>query len=142
MWTNTATMHLMRRVVQQHNALWRDRVADLTPVQYGVLLALEHLPGQDQKTIAKAAAVDETAMAELVRRMTHEGMLTRSPDSMDGRRYRLSLSETGSTALAAAKDAAAAVADTVQSTLTPEGRSELQRLLEALLDHTPERNAS
>ena len=41
-WKNDGTFYLMRRVLQQHNALWRERLPGLTPVQFAVRWVLNN----------------------------------------------------------------------------------------------------
>ena len=136
-WRNEGTFHLLRRVMQRHNALWRERLPHLTPVQYSVLLSLQHLPGADQKTIGEASAVEPTTMANLVGRMEADGLVTRTPSPADRRRQTLRLSATGLEALREASPLVRSVRDDALARLEERDAAELRRILLTLADSPP-----
>jgi DNA-binding MarR family transcriptional regulator len=61
-------------------------------VQDSVLLSVSLVSGADQRTIGAVPAVEPTTMANLPARMEKNGMVVRTADPLDGRRYRLTLS--------------------------------------------------
>ncbi|GAB2533564.1 MarR family winged helix-turn-helix transcriptional regulator [Brachybacterium huguangmaarense] len=133
-WRNDGTFHLMRRVMQAHHALWRDRVPHLTPVQYGVLLSIRNLPGADQRTIGEAAAVEPTTLAALVPRLESAGLITRCVCPDDRRRNNLDLTDAGREALQEAAPHVLAVRDELLARLDDEDARHLRRILGALAD--------
>ncbi|MEV7974171.1 MarR family transcriptional regulator [Cellulomonas sp. NPDC089187] len=129
MWRNDSTFHLLRRVMQRHNALWRERLPDLTPVQYSVLLSIDRLPGADQRSIGEASAVEPTTTANLIGRLQASGLVTREPDPEDRRRQRLSLTTTGARTLRDATPLVRSVRDELLAPLDPEVTAELRAIL-------------
>ena len=128
-WENAGVFHLMRRVMQRHNALWRERLPDLTPVQFAVLLAVQNLPGADQKGIGFAAAVEATTMTNLLPRMERNGLVDRARDADDARRICLHLTDLGRTVLAEALPIVHAIRDECLSAISPIDRRTLRGLL-------------
>ena len=103
---HTAPGHLVRRSQQLHTLLWTEEVsADLTSVQYSVLLVLHRESSTDQGALGRHAHLDKATGTEVVSRMQDRGLINRVRDETDGRRYRLSLSAKGLKVLRAHADA-------------------------------------
>lgn len=130
MWTNDATFHLIRRILQQHNSLWREELPELTPVQFSVLLSINNLPNHDQKTIAAASAVDATTLAELIRRLVKIGYVVRAADKDDGRRQMLSLTDLGQETLRRSARIVRKIRDESLQNLSTDNIDELRMLLQ------------
>jgi MarR family transcriptional regulator, lower aerobic nicotinate degradation pathway regulator len=93
---HTAPGHLVRRSQQLHTLLWTEEVsADLTSVQYSVLLVLHRESSTDQGALGRHAHLDKATGTDVVSRMQDRGLINRGRDETDGRRYRLSLSAKG-----------------------------------------------
>lgn len=107
--------HLMRRVLQRHQAHWAAVLPDLTKMQFAVLRAVAAEPDNDQNLIGERTAIDKATLAPLIGRLVERGWLARCPDAADRRRRRLSLTAEGRAAmdraapLVAQADAAALV---------------------------------
>ncbi|MER8029717.1 MarR family winged helix-turn-helix transcriptional regulator [Streptomyces bauhiniae] len=119
----------MRRVMQHHNALWRARLPELTPVQFAVLLSMSRMPGADQQTIAEASAVEKTTMANLISRMERRGLVSRTPDPGDGRRQCLRLTKAGRKELRDAGPVVRAVRDDCLAGVPAEQQAVLRQIL-------------
>ena len=132
-WENDGTFHLLRRVMQHHNALWRKRLPGLTPVQFAVLLSVARMPGADQQTIGEASAVEKTTMANLIGRMEQRGLISRSPDPSDGRRHCLRLTKAGRQELRDAAPVVRAVRDDCLAAIPAEQEAVLRQILGAMV---------
>ncbi|HEU4568930.1 MAG TPA: MarR family transcriptional regulator [Marmoricola sp.] len=95
--------HLMRVVFHEHTARWNALSLGLTKPQYAVLAALAQEPGLDQGSLAEAAVMTKTALAELLVRLEERGVVERRVCQADSRRRRVSLTATGADLLARAK---------------------------------------
>jgi DNA-binding MarR family transcriptional regulator len=95
--------HLMRVVFHEHTARWNALSPGLTKPQYAVLAALAHEPGLDQGSLAEAAVMTKTALAELLVRLEERGLVDRRVCPDDSRRRRVTLTPRGAELLAHAK---------------------------------------
>jgi DNA-binding MarR family transcriptional regulator len=86
----TAPGHLIRRAEQVHRTLWSQYVGDsLTSAQFAILVSLERRPEVDQRTLAESVSLDSSTLADVCRRLEERGLIERSRDAADGRRYTL-----------------------------------------------------
>ncbi|MCC7012410.1 MAG: winged helix-turn-helix transcriptional regulator [Planctomycetes bacterium] len=67
----------------------------VTPEQHGVLFVVGHAPGLSQREIAERLCSDANTIAALVQRMEAVGWLERSPDPLDARIQRVSITDAG-----------------------------------------------
>jgi len=97
---HTAPGHLIRRSQQLHTMYWADEVSDeLTSPQFSVLLVLHRELEVSQALLGTKACLDRATCADVVSRLHQRGLLHRTPDDVDGRRHKLSLSAAGRSAL-------------------------------------------
>lgn len=123
--------HMIRRAQQRHLALWSARVGgELTSVQFAVLLLLQYEPGLDQRTVSARLSIDSSTLADVCRRLEHRGLLGRSRDSGDGRRYVLTVSEPGRRLLDEALPAAEEVGEELFGDLDAGERETFMELLQ------------
>lgn len=82
--------YLIRRLHQIHVALFLEELRDsgLTPVQYGLLTALNFRGELDQGSLAEELGLDRTSTAEVLKRLERRKLVTRKPNPRD-RRARL-----------------------------------------------------
>jgi DNA-binding MarR family transcriptional regulator len=82
--------YLIRRLHQIHVALFLEELRDsaLTPVQYGLLTALNFRGELDQGSLAEELGIDRTSTAEVLKRLERRKLVTRKPNPRD-RRARL-----------------------------------------------------
>jgi DNA-binding MarR family transcriptional regulator len=70
--------HLIRRAQQIAVSMFHEQLgADVTPIQYAVLRALQDAPGVDQVTLASLVALDTSSTAELAARLEAKGWIVR-----------------------------------------------------------------
>lgn len=96
----TTPGHLIRRAQQVHTAIWGQRLhGELTGPQYAVLVSLALEPRIDQTRLGELASLDKNTTADIVRRLTRQGWITRSVDASDRRRRLLELTMPAKVAL-------------------------------------------
>ncbi|RKT87356.1 DNA-binding transcriptional regulator, MarR family [Saccharopolyspora antimicrobica] len=89
-----------RRLYQAYLAAWNRHVDSvLTGPQFAVLSAVRAYPGSDQSSLADAAALDTSTMADLCRRLERRNLIRRVESPRDARRKLLSLTEEGEAVL-------------------------------------------
>lgn len=76
-------------------AVLRDRLADLnvTPAQVPIILWLADRDGLTQKDLCERAFIEQPSAAEMLSRMERMGLVTRTRDPDDGRRFRYHLTD-------------------------------------------------
>ncbi|WP_315974637.1 MarR family transcriptional regulator [Micromonospora sp. MA102] len=80
--------HVIRLGRQLHTAFKNaDSPSLLTPAQFAVLLSLSRVPDIDQRTVADLAALDQSTVSQLVRRLIDKDLLTSRADPNDARRH-------------------------------------------------------
>jgi DNA-binding MarR family transcriptional regulator len=108
-----------------HAALtWRQaceaRLGDITYPQFNVLSAVSLLAADGgpptQQDVARFARMDRMMTSKLIRTLEGRGLLQRSPDPGDGRRWRLTLTPAGQSAVRACVAAAHRADDEVFGT--------------------------
>jgi hypothetical protein len=131
----TAPGHLIRRAHQISVALFNQHLAmaDVTPVQFAILNALQDTPGIDQSTLAKQVAFDPATSGSVIGRLENKGWVARRPDETDRRRKLLVLTPTGGQALAGMRSAVAQVQSDILSPLEPQDQVQFMRLLGLLV---------
>jgi DNA-binding MarR family transcriptional regulator len=126
--------HLIRRAQQRHLALWSAHVGgELTSMQFAVLLLLRSEPGLDQRTVSARLSIDSSTLADVCRRLEQRGLMGRSRDAVDGRRYVLTVTPAGRTVLDAALPAAEEVGSRLFGDLDQTERRTLMALLVRVL---------
>jgi DNA-binding MarR family transcriptional regulator len=122
--------HLLRRAQQVHTAMWAEYVQlELTGPQYGVLASLAQEPLIDQMRLGELASLDKNNTADIVRRLTRRGWISRSVDTADQRRRVLELTPPAKVAMRQITPAAQRVQDALLELVPEEGRDALVRML-------------
>lgn len=75
--------------------------SEITSVQFGVLDWLAARPGLGQRDLCELLDLDRSTIADVVARLVRRGLVTRVRDEEDRRRNVLTLTEVGSSELAA-----------------------------------------
>jgi MarR family transcriptional regulator, lower aerobic nicotinate degradation pathway regulator len=90
--------HLLRRAHQRHSAIFQENIGDaqLTPLQFAVLVKLRDLKEVSQNHLGRLTAMDAATMQGVIKRLASRDLIERRPDPNDRRRLILSLSEKGS----------------------------------------------
>lgn len=117
----------------------------LSPHQERGLLALARLGRHEDGTcagvrvsaLATHLGIAPRSATEVADALEGAGLLTRSPDPTDRRAVLLTLTGEGLHTVAAVRDRRRAAAERAMATLSPADRTELRRLLLALLEERP-----
>lgn len=127
--------HLIRRAHQISVALFNAHLAaaDVTPVQFAILNALQDTPGVDQITLAKRVAFDPATSGSVIGRLESKGWVARRADEVDRRRKLLVLTSEGEKALTGMHAAVAVVQAEILSPLAPPAQAQLMQLLNQLV---------
>ncbi|MGW1992818.1 MarR family winged helix-turn-helix transcriptional regulator [Embleya sp. NPDC001921] len=126
----------VRRLHQAYLAAWFRAVDPvLTGPQFAVLTTIDAHPGQDQRSLASAVALDTSTMADVARRLEGRGLIVRKTAADDGRRKLLYLTEEGERSLHEANARARALDQRLLEPYDAEQREQLMQLLAALAGH-------
>lgn len=112
--TQPSLLALAHRISQFGNARLQCKVDghDLTARQAQVLAAIAEHDGASQTALVYATGVDRSTMAELIRRLEHQGLVKRKRSNADARAYVVGLTSKGvKAASAGAKELSAIEAD-------------------------------
>ena len=100
-----ATLHtagqIAREAVETHTGLTHTRAI--------ILQALARNNGASQTTLTQLTGIDRSTLADTMRRLLRDGYVARKRTRADARRYAVTLTETGSRALAKIEAAEAAI---------------------------------
>ena len=117
--------YLIRRAQQVHTTIWTRHVgADITSVQYAVLLALAEHAALDQRTLGSQVSLDKSTGGELLARMVSRGLIDRDSGSDDRRRKLVRLTSVGRSEMQARAWAVELVQQELLEPLTPEQRQQ------------------
>ncbi|SHO58232.1 MarR family winged helix-turn-helix transcriptional regulator [Vibrio quintilis] len=121
--------HLMRKVFQEHTALWKQSLPELTKPQYSVLSAVAEQPGIEQVRLTQAAISTKATLAELLARLEKRGLIERRQQSADKRRRFVYLTQEGKRVLSVATPLAQKVDQFFLSRLRESDQQRLTSLL-------------
>ncbi|MEY4695500.1 MAG: Transcriptional regulator HosA [Pseudomonadota bacterium] len=132
---NAAPGHLIRRAHQISVAIFNDHLAaaEVTPVQFAILNALQNKPGVDQITLAKHVAFDPATSGSVIGRLESKGWVERRADEADRRRKLLVLTPEGLQALQGMIAAVSAVQAEILAPLSPQDQAHFMRLVTQLV---------
>jgi DNA-binding MarR family transcriptional regulator len=131
--------HLLRRAHQRHAALFQAMFADatgaeaaLTPMQWAALVTLDALGEATQNALGRLTAMDPATTQGVVRRLIARGYVARAADPADRRTLKLTVTQAGRAAVAAALPAAEAISDATLAPLTAAERDIFLDLLKRM----------
>ncbi len=132
---NAAPGHLIRRAHQISVAIFNDHLAaaEVTPVQFAILNALQNKPGVDQITLAKHVAFDPATSGSVIGRLESKGWVERRADEADRRRKLLVLTPEGLQALQGMIAAVSAVQAEILAPLSTQDQAHFMRLVTQLV---------
>jgi DNA-binding MarR family transcriptional regulator len=107
---------------------------NLTTTQYGLMMAVNQLPGADQASLARVMGFDRSTTAMVLNRMVKRGIVRRDPDPEDRRRNQIVLTEAGKDLLARVQPAAQRARERLLAPLSMEEQATFLRLLQRILD--------
>lgn len=111
------------------------RAFEVTPTQYGILVALHERPGLDQIGLAGVLGLDRSTTGMVVGLLEARALLRRTPHATDRRRRVLALTDEGRTMLAALGPAAERARRRLLEPLDAEAARVFGALLDRLLSH-------
>src|SRR5438105_3256506 len=127
--------HLIRRVQQVHEWLWNAQVSrEVTSPQFAVLYALRAEQDIDQRTLGERVSLDRSTAAEVLKRLTARGLVSRLRDANDGRRNRLHLTSAGTRTVERLTPKAVRMNGILVSVLNDCEQTELLRMLNLVVD--------
>ena len=128
--------HLLRRAQQLHHALWNREVSlEVSSVQFAALTVLHRRPGISQAELGDELDLDRSTIADLVERMSRNGLVTRQQSDEDRRRKVLTISDAGATALASLRPKVDYVEGLLLEGLTADDGNALRDSILAMLEH-------
>jgi DNA-binding MarR family transcriptional regulator len=126
--------YLIRRAQQQHVAVWsRVASAEISSVQYTILVVLDRLGEASQRELCDAVDLDRSTIADLVARMERRGLLERRRDPDDARRKTVTLADAGRLERERLRPLVYEVQETLMRSMSPVERRTLRTGLRALL---------
>lgn len=72
-----------------------DRMGELTPGRFSLLMLLKHNPGINQTDLSRAVGLDKSTLTPALDQLERKGLIRRERTAADRRTYALSLSEKG-----------------------------------------------
>lgn len=127
------TGHLIRRAEQQHVAAWQARSPGATNVQFAALVVIARRPGSSQRELGDELDLDRSTIADLVRRLEGNGLITRTASTVDRRRFELDLTPAGVQEIERLRPIARQIEDELFGRMSPEDVATLRRLLQTTL---------
>jgi len=126
---------LVRRAQQAHLALWQQLVSrDISSPQFGVLSELKLETGISQADLGAKLDLDKSTITDIVNRLDERGLITRTKDLTDRRKYQLKLTKLGESELKMLQPRVAQMDKTLTRTLQDDELDSLHQLLLKLLD--------
>ena len=127
--------HLIRRLQQVSVALFHSSLerANITPIQYTILVIIEGEPGLDQVSIAIRAVLDASTAGDVLRRLEGRGLIRRETVGHDKRSKVVFLTEDGRHLLAEARPQVNASREHMLSPLTADEQRSFLEMIERLL---------
>lgn len=130
----SAPGHLIRRAQQVHVELWGEQVeSGITGAQFAVLCTLARHSPLDQTRLSALAGLDTSTCQGIVGRLQRRGLLCRTRDPDDGRRWLLTPTAAGSRVLSSTLPAVVRVGERLLEPLTEEESRALIRLMRKVL---------
>lgn len=128
--------HYIRRLQQIAVAIFMQETADsgVTPVQYAALQAIANTPSLDQRTLAGAIGFDTSTIAGVIDRLQARGLVERHASSEDRRVRRLTLTDDGTTLLAAVQPAMWRTQQRILEPLPAAEQADFMRMLTRLVE--------
>jgi MarR family transcriptional regulator, lower aerobic nicotinate degradation pathway regulator len=128
--------HAIRRLHQISVGTFLQEAGEqgVTPVQYAALQTVSNQPGIDQRTLARAIALDTSTTGGVVDRLEARALLERRQAAGDRRVRQLFLTAEGEQTLADVLPAMLRTQSRILAPLTERQRAEFMRLLLRLVD--------
>jgi DNA-binding MarR family transcriptional regulator len=131
--------HLVRRTQQVHDAIFAQRISDLTSAQFAALVIIDKYPGAEFMRLADALGYDSATLGGLVNRLIAKKLVRRRVGKYDRRTRLISTTARGKALLDETMPKALDVEAQLLSALTAEERELLKALLERIVESGSQR---
>lgn len=129
---------LLRLLEAKYDGLYQaaTRQTDITPRQFGVLMALLQQGPMTPSALAEHISCDRNTLSEMLKRMTARRLVAKRSHPDDRRSIQVQITEKGTNALMAVVPAAARLQDLMLAPLSPDDRAHFLRCM-LLVARTP-----
>jgi len=108
--------------------------AGLTPLEYGAVVAIDEVPGIDQRRLAARLAIDAVTAGQIATALEQHGWVERRVDERDRRARRLLLTDAGRQRRRALRPMMGRAHGRILASLTPDEQSLLLDLLARVVE--------
>lgn len=132
----TSMRHLLRRTQQLAATFYANEIKSvgLTSGQFAVLYTVDAREGLSQTDLVKETGIDRSTLAEMIRRMTDDDLLSRRRTDGDGRANAVKITAAGRKALKAAIPAVTRAETRMMEFIPASRRNEFFKTLTLLAD--------
>lgn len=125
---------LLRLLEARYDALYQSltRQTDITPRQFGVLMALYQHGPLTPSALAERISCDRNTLSEMLKRMVEKKLVAKKQNAEDRRSFQVQISTKGSQALLAVVPAAAELQNVMLAPLRKEDRTHFMACLRAI----------
>lgn len=109
-----------------------DRMGELTPGRFSLLMLLKHNPGINQTDLSRAVGLDKSTLTPALDQLERKGLILRERTAADRRTYALSLTEKGETLLTELITKVERHEENIVAALSSPERATLLRLLKKI----------
>ena len=130
---------LLRLLEAKYDGLYQSmtRQTDITPRQFGVLMALLQQGPMTPSALADRISCDRNTLSEMLKRMTARRLISKKSHPGDRRSIQVQITAKGTNALMAVVPAAARLQDLMLAPLSPDDRAHFLRCMLAIAKSAP-----
>lgn len=130
---------LLRLLEAKYDGLYQSmtRQTDITPRQFGVLMALLQQGPMTPSALADRISCDRNTLSEMLKRMTARRLISKKSHPGDRRSIQVQITAKGTSALMAVVPAAARLQDLMLAPLSPDDRAHFLRCMRAIAKSAP-----
>jgi DNA-binding MarR family transcriptional regulator len=130
---------LLRLIEARYDGLYQSltRQTDITPRQFGVLMALYQRGPMTASVLADRISCDRNTLSEMLKRMAERRLLSKKSHPEDGRSIQVQITARGEDALLAVVPAAAELQTLMLAPLRKEDRAHFLKCLLAIAKASP-----
>ena len=127
--------HLIRRSQQISVAIFFEEFSDydVTPVQYGALVAIREHPGMEQRALVDQIAIDRSTVGAIMKTLEERGLIRRQTPKDNLRVKRLYITDAGDRLLQETRDNIYRVQERILAPLNAKERKAFTELLSRLV---------
>ena len=131
---------LLRLLEARYDGLYQNltRQNDITPRQFGVLMALYQQGPLTPSVLAERISSDRNTLSEMLKRMTERKLISKKANAEDRRSIQVQITAKGEAALLKVIPAAARLQDLMLAPLTKEDRAHFLKCMLAIAKASPD----